>query len=234
MDAEPVRDDLVTMLTTTRAAERALFARFDPTVRDTPPAPGEWSPKDVQAHLSGWKARQVQRYRAARNGQGPDTPDAREIDEVNAEMHEARAGWPWEDVVAEADQVSEELVAEVQAADPAVLVGPDSLLGSTFGNGASHALEHLPKLAHLVGDESEVDALADELARLAASGSIPERDAATLVYNLACFQALAGRLDAARKLLPGAFRLRPDLLEWGLEDGDLAALHDELAALAAQ
>ena len=234
MDAERLRDDLVTMLTTTRAAERELFARFDPAVRDTPAAPGQWSPKDVQAHLSGWKARQVKRYQAARNGRGPDTPDAREIDEVNAEMHEARSGWPWEDVLAEADQVSDELVAQVQAADAAVFVGPDSLLGSTFGNGASHALEHLPQLAHQVGDESAVDALAAELARLASSGSIPERDAATLVYNLACFEALAGRLDVARGLLPGAFRLRPDLLEWSLEDSDLAALHDELAALAAQ
>jgi hypothetical protein len=234
MDAERLRDDLVTMLTTTRAAERQLFARFDPAVRDTPPAPGQWSPKDIQAHLSGWKARQVKRYEAARSGQGPDTPDAREIDEVNAEMHEARAGWPWEDVLAEAEQVSDALVAQVQAADAAVFVGPDSLLGSTFGNGASHALEHLPQLAHEVGDELAVDALAGELARLASSGSIPERDAATLVYNLACFEALAGRLDVARSLLPGAFRQRPDLLEWGLEDSDLAPLHDELAALAAQ
>ena len=234
MDADRVRGDLVTMLTATRAAERELFARFDPATRDSPPAPGEWSPKDIQAHLSGWKARQVKRYEAARNGQGPDTPDGREIDEVNAEMHEARAAWPWDDVLAEADQVSDQLVAQVQAADPPVLLGPDSLLGSTFGNGASHALEHLPQLARRVGDESAVDALAAELARLASSGSIPERDAATLVYNLACFQALAGRLDAARDLLPGAFRLRPDLLEWGLEDSDLAALHDELAALAAQ
>jgi hypothetical protein len=234
MDAERVRNDLVTMLTTTRAAERQLFARFDRAVRDRPPAAGEWSPKDVQAHLSGWKARQVKRYEAARNGQGPGSPDAREIDEINAEMHEARAEWPWEDVAAEADQVSDQLVAEVQAADPAVFVGSDSLVGSTFANGASHALEHLPKLAHQVGDESTVDGLAAELARLASSGSIPERDAATLVYNLACFEALAGRLDVARDLLPGAFRLRPDLLEWGLEDSDLAALHDELAAMAAQ
>ena len=92
MDPERVRDDLVTMLTTTRTAERKLFERLDPAVRDAPQAAGEWSPKDIQAHLSGWKARQVKRYEAARNGQGPDTPDAREIDEVNAEMHEARAG----------------------------------------------------------------------------------------------------------------------------------------------
>jgi hypothetical protein len=234
MDAGRLRDDLVAMLTMTRAAERELFSHFDPVVRDSAPAPGEWSPKDVQAHLAGWKARQVQRYVSARSGQGPDAPDTPEIDELNLEMHRARAVWSWDEVVRDADQVSEELVAAVRAADPEVIAGPDSLLGSTFGNGASHALEHLPDLARQVGEEASIDSFAAGLAGLAASGSIPDRDAATLVYNLACFQAAAGRLDAAREMLPRAFRLRPDLLEWGQQDSDLAAIRDELAGLAAQ
>jgi hypothetical protein len=232
MDDQRLRDDLVSMLTATRAVERELFGQFDPAVRDAA-ALGEWSPKDIQAHLSGWKARQTKRLVAARGGRGPDTPDAREIDELNAEMHAARADWPWEDVATEADQVTDELVAEVRD-HVATISGSDSLLGSTVGNGASHGLEHLPKLAHQVGDETRVDALAAELARLAVNGSIPDRDAATLVYNVACFQALAGRLDAARELLPRAFRLRPDLLEWGEQDNDLAAIRNELRGLAAQ
>jgi hypothetical protein len=234
MDAERLRDDLVAMLTMTRAAERDLFFHFDPLVRDSAPAPGEWSPKDIQAHLAGWKARQVQRFVAARSGQDPDAPDTPEIDELNLEMHGARADWSWEEVAREADQVSEELLAAVRDADPEVISGPDSLLGSTFGNGASHALEHLPGLARQIGEEARIDAFAAGLAGLAASGSIPDRDAATLVYNLACFQAAAGRLDAARDMLPLAFRLRPDLLEWGRQDSDLAAIRDELAGLAAQ
>ena len=234
MSDERLRDDLVAMLTMTRAAERELFSHFDPLLRDSAPSPGEWSPKDIQAHLSGWKGRQVQRFMAARGGEGPEAPDAREIDELNLEMHRARAEWSWEAVVSDSDQVTEELAAEVRLAAAQVISGPDSLLGSTFGNGASHALEHLPALARQVGGEASIDAFAAELAGLAADGSIPDRDAATLVYNLACFQAVAGRLDAAREMLPRAFRLRPDLLEWGEQDSDLAAIRDELPGLAAQ
>ena len=46
-----IRRDLVDSLHAARETERTVFGAFDATERDTPPADGEWSPKDVQAHL---------------------------------------------------------------------------------------------------------------------------------------------------------------------------------------
>ncbi|MGZ6214456.1 MAG: hypothetical protein ACXWMG_05845 [Candidatus Limnocylindria bacterium] len=43
---------------------------------------------------------------------------------------------------------------------------------------------------------------------------------------------MAGRLDRARPLLPVAFRLRPDLVEFANEDPDLLELRDGLPTQA--
>ena len=61
---------------------------------------------------------------------------------------------------------------------------------------------------------------------------LPARDAGTAIYNLACYHALAGRLDLARQQLREAFAMRPDLAEFSLGDEDLVAIRAELPALA--
>ena len=48
-----------------RQAERDVFGALDPAVRDRPMRIGDWSPKDVQAHLTAWKRLQTDRMRAA-------------------------------------------------------------------------------------------------------------------------------------------------------------------------
>ena len=74
----------------------------------------------------------------------------------------------------------------------------------------------------------------DETQRIVEGGGLPERDAAVAAYNVACFQALAGRLDEARALLRRAFQLNPELADWAKEDTDLTALRDELPELSAK
>ena len=50
-----LRASVIEGLLASRAAERDILAAIAPAERDTPPADGEWSPKDVQAHLSAWR-----------------------------------------------------------------------------------------------------------------------------------------------------------------------------------
>ncbi len=50
-------------------------------------------------------------------------------------------------------------------------------------------------------------------------------DAGTL-YDLACAEALAGRLDDALEHLRRALELRPEWADHAREDGDLVSLHD--------
>jgi tetratricopeptide (TPR) repeat protein len=72
----------------------------------------------------------------------------------------------------------------------------------------------------------DADGAADLLAREAAA----RPDKAGLLYNAACFEALAGRREAALAHLRAAFELEPDTVrEWAAKDSDLDSLRDDSA-----
>ena len=225
---------LVALLGSMRDAERDVFGGLDPDVRDRPLREGDWSPKDHQAHLTAWKARQANRYAGARRGEEPAEMSDDQIQAINAEQQAARADWDWEAISGEADEVSERLMREISATDPDELVRSERLIQGTFGNGPFHAFEHFGwvQQAGVGADASRIAAYLDETQRIVESGQLPDRDAAAAAYNVACFQALAGRLDEARPLLRRAFQLNPELADWAKQDTDLAALRDDLEELA--
>ncbi|MGH2457181.1 MAG: TPR end-of-group domain-containing protein [Candidatus Limnocylindria bacterium] len=235
MDDTRLHDDLVAMLRDMRQAERDVFGSLDPAVRDAPLRPGDWSAKDHQAHLTAWKARQARRYALFRAGQELPPVEGDETDALNAELQAARADWTWDGIVDEADQVGEQLIAEILATDPALIAGSERLLGGTFGNGAFHAMTHFGWLveAGIGVDPGRVRRYLDEVSGLVRGGSLPEREVGTALYNIACVHAMAGELEAARSLLPEAFGLRPDLVDFARTDSDLTRLHAELDDLAA-
>ena len=63
-------------------------------------------------------------------------------------------------------------------------------------------------------------------------GAWPARPAADVRYNLACFHALSGDLDAARALLRQALPGHPELIAFAPTDDDLIELRNEIPALA--
>lgn len=228
-------DDLVEMLILMREAERDVFGALDPALRDRPIREGDWSPKDHQAHLSAWKGRQADRLAAARSGTQLE-PWEDEDDVINARLQARTADWDWDAVVADADAAHERLTGEVRAADSDLIRSGDHLLDGTYGNGIFHAQQHFIWLqaADIGIDDARVMVFNDDAERVVRRAALSDRDRGTAVYNLACFHALAGRLDRARTLLREAFGLRADLGEFAPGDPDLAPLRDEIDALAAQ
>lgn len=234
-DSQTLNATLVEMVRSMRRAERDIFGALDPGVRDAPIRPGDWSPKDHQAHLTAWKARQARRFDSAREGiEVPAITEGDETDAINAELHATRADWTWEAIVSEADEVSEQLVQAIEATDPQMIATSERLLGGTFGNGAFHAMSHFFWLIEAdVGiDTKRVDAFLDETLALVRGSAVPRDEVAAAVYNTACHYALRGQLDEARPLLREAFSLSPELIEWSRQDDDLQAMRDELGALA--
>ena len=231
--SDPLVATLVEQLRVVRQAERDIFGGLEPAVRDRPLRPGDWSPKDHQAHLTAWKGRQAERIRATRTGE-PFPTDDREDDVINAELQATRADWTWEAIAAESDEISERLGAEIRAAGGPTLIASQRLVPGIFGNGTFHAITHLSWLvdAGIGVDEERLAAFIDAEERLLADAEIPDADRGAGLYNLACAHAVAGRLERARALLPAAFRLRPDLAEFAKKDPDLVELRDELAAPA--
>ena len=133
----------------------------------------------------------------------------------------------------EADDVSAQLETEIQAAGSALLAETEGMIGRIFGNTSPHALTHFAWLvdAGIGVDEKRVAAFVDERERQVEGTPLADGDRAIAVYNLACAHSIAGRLDRARPLLRTAFKLRPDLADFALEDPDLTPLRYELPTL---
>jgi hypothetical protein len=224
----PVHDDLVEMLTATRAVEHDLYARLEASLRDEARRIGEWSARDVLAHLAAWRSVEARRLAGEPDGTNPDESG----DDANARIQAERAGWSWEKVAAEADASLDALVRAITTTSEEELGRSERLVAGIGANGANHAIAHLADVAALAGAPDRFAAFAAQVESILLRGRIPQRDAAVMLYNIACHHALAGELDQARRLLRDAFAARPDLLEWSLSDPDVAALRDELPALA--
>jgi len=225
-----LRAGLIEGLRALRPVEREVLAALGPTDRDAPAPDGGWSPRDIQAHLSSWRQRQVDRLVAMREGREEPALAATETDEINAIFHAERAGWPWERVLTDADATAEALIAEVTSATAETL-GIDRVVGSIMGNGPEHTLAHLAPIASRAGLGSRVLDLAGAVGAIVDRGGWPPRSAAFARYNLACFHALAGRLDEARVLLRLALPGQDELQGFAPEDDDLIALRDEIPTL---
>jgi hypothetical protein len=227
-----LRAGLIEALRETRAVERDVFAALDPARRDIPPPDGGWSAKDVLAHLSAWRQQQADRLAALREGREEPSPPATEIDDINAILHDRRADWSWNRVVADAESTADGFIAELEAAGDETLSDPKTL-GTIMGDGPEHDLGHLAGLATTAKLRSSVVGLADTIRAIVDRGGWPDRAAAYARYNLACFHALDGRPGVARDLLRQALPAEEDLRAHAPTDDDLIALRGEIAALAA-
>jgi hypothetical protein len=235
MTDESLLDALAATIQTTRRAERDLFGGLDDAARERPIRAGDWNPKDFQAHLTAWKARQADRFAAVREGRElPPPMDDQEEDALNAELRATRIDSDWAAIVDEADAVAERLVDEIRQADPEVLRASDRLMSGTFGNGVLHTVTHVRWLleAGVPLDRTRVSVFEGEALRDISTPAIPDKARAVGLYDLACYHALSGSPDVARSLLRDAFRLDPDLVGYSHTDAELLSIRDDLDGLA--
>jgi hypothetical protein len=225
------------MLRATRAAERDLFGMLSAEARDAGSTIGNWSAKDVQAHLAAWRSIEARRLEATARGEpgasngDPALDDPTE--DSNAHLHAKYADWSWDDVSREADASIEALIGAIGRSSSEALCECNDDVAGIGANGANHAMGHLSDIARLAGGHERFDAFAQEVEGILRRNHLPPRDSGVILYNLACHRALSGELDEARRVLRAAFARRRDLLTPAVDDPDLAALRDELASLAA-
>jgi hypothetical protein len=100
-----------------------------------------------------------------------------------------------------------------------------------MGNGAEHTIGHLAPVAEAAGVADRIVDLATVVEELVDRGGWPPRSAAFARYNLACYHALAGRLDRARSLLRLALPEQEELRTIAPTDDDLIALRAEIPTL---
>ena len=226
----PLHDDLVDMLASTSRAERDLFAGLDPADRDAPRRIGEWSAKDVLAHLAAWRSIEAQRLEGTEPPDGPGSIESE--DEANAVIHSERAEWPWDRVADAANGSIESLISAIRHTDAETLKSSEGMAASIGASGTNHAIGHLGDVARISDQHDRYREFANEIEEIVLRRRLPPRDSGTVLYNIACYHALAGDLDDARRFLRDAFDLRPDLVDYAPTDSDLASLREELPQIA--
>jgi hypothetical protein len=111
------RDDLLRYISDERAGWRALAGEVGEDRMEEPGPMGEWTFKDLAAHLTGWRERTIARLEAGPRSE-PATPWPGHLtgdDEINAWIHARNRNRPLPEVLADADRSYERLAAAIAA-----------------------------------------------------------------------------------------------------------------------
>jgi hypothetical protein len=96
----------------------AFLDQIGPARMDQPGVNGDWSMKDIVAHLTGWNRRLVDRLQAAQRGEPeppPHWPAHLEVeDDINAWLYESNRGRSVRTVLDETHQVFQQLLAVIE------------------------------------------------------------------------------------------------------------------------
>jgi hypothetical protein len=104
----------------------AFLNQIGPTRMDQPSVNGDWSMKDIVAHLTGWNRWLVARLRAAQ-GSEPEPPPPwpahlQTEDEINAWIYDSNRGRSVRDVLDETHQVYQQLLTVIEGLPDEVLI----------------------------------------------------------------------------------------------------------------
>ena len=122
------KSELVDWLQAEYQQWEALLAQIGPARMDQPGVAGEWSIKDLVAHLTGWQPRLIARIQAAQHGE-PEPPPPwpahlQTDDDINAWIYAANQGRARRAVLDESQQVFQQLIAVIEGLPDDVLIDP--------------------------------------------------------------------------------------------------------------
>jgi len=108
---------------------QSLLAEIGEARMDQPGVNGDWSMKDLIAHLTGWQPRLISRIQAAQRGE-PEPPPPwpahlQTEDEVNAWIYESNRGRSVREVLDESRQVFRQLLAVIEGLPDDVRIEPE-------------------------------------------------------------------------------------------------------------
>ena len=132
MDDRMSKPELLAMLRSKRAEWDALLAEVPPAQMVEPGVAGEWSVKDIVAHLTYHERWYADRLHESRRGETylPTEMGCMDFDERNDRIFQQNRNRPLSDVLAESRQVFQRLVEAVQAHSEAFLIEPQRFEGA--------------------------------------------------------------------------------------------------------
>ncbi len=156
MPAPTTRDELLRLVREGRAQLEADVARFT-EAEMLAAEPGQWSMKDLLAHIAAWDRRACEVFESASRGRAPSeriSGDA-DVDRFNAATYERNRDKPLDSVLAEFQVAFAESMAWVERMPDDLLFDParvpwnggNSLAWTVAANTYWHYDEHADRLA---------------------------------------------------------------------------------------
>jgi len=221
------RDEQVAFVSNLSDAERARAGTLEC-----------WSAKDIVAHNAEWDARMAQSL-----SPGADTPPPagdEDVNRLNDEMFEVHAAEPWTAVLDLADRAFGSLYQRVALMDDEELQAPVRMTSQDerpawrgiAGNGYSHPLIHLAQCYLESGDLARSALLEETMMQAMSELDDSPSWQGTVIYNMACYHAIAGQAERAIAGLRRALQLNPDLTAWSKEDPDFESVRNRPDYLA--
>ncbi len=155
MAAPSSKSELIQAMVAARAEFDSLLRRIPASKMLEPPAPGEWSVKDIVAHVNSYD--RILALGLALRGMKPpdlwleDVP----LDQFNRRIYEANRDLPLDGVLRESRELAREILAEADAKGEAFLFSDQTVLGVGYSFKPSemlksesygHYLDHVPAL----------------------------------------------------------------------------------------
>ncbi|HLY32114.1 MAG TPA: ClbS/DfsB family four-helix bundle protein [Ktedonobacterales bacterium] len=129
MSVNTSKDQLLDDLRAEQVGWEALLNDIGEEHMTQPGVAGEWSIKDIVAHLTGWRRRTVARFQAALKREPEPAPfwppQLHTDDEINAWIYAASRDLPLAEALQESRDVFQQLVDTLSAFPEAELLAPD-------------------------------------------------------------------------------------------------------------
>lgn len=193
----------------------------------------QWAPKDRISHITYWRRRSVETLSYLLRGQNP--PEYPDYEECNRQNFEETKNQSLQALLREAETVLSAFPLALARFSEEDFRKPNfhphlknrTLLGYAINDGYFHPLYHITDAYLKLGNIDKVNQLQDQMvADITAIDDSPW-SFGTVYYDRACFYALTGDNERAAEFLAKSFPLRPELVNWAREDGDLASLRED-------
>jgi tetratricopeptide (TPR) repeat protein len=228
-----IKQHILELLSDTYAKELEFAAGLDETERAEIGTLERWSAKDNLAHCATWQKTLAENLEAAPTGSALNRTE--DINLTNEKIFNEHQADSLEEIMGDLKTAYEALAAQTSRLSEKELDSEDILPWQRgrplwriiVGNGALHPISHLAACyAQLGRGDKGLAAFEAIMPRLAQLSTEPAWQG-MLVYDLACFCALAGDKSRAIEALKEALQLAPEFAEWSKQDSDLESLREE-------
>lgn len=209
-----------------------IWSMMDDDRRNQAGSVDDWAPKDHLAHANFWTERVITQLRIANADATLDQLER--FEQSNEETYAAFKHQSWQEIHLWSEKVHGQLIdalAEVSTED---LEDPERfewtnhrpLWNEVAFTAVYHRLQHACDILAICGMAEHVVGIQEQFAQMMEEMDASDRWRGTTRYNLACYYALDGKLEAALATLAQALKAHPELREWSKQDHDLDALRD--------